>query len=136
MPDYRELRVWQSAHDLVLEVYRCSDRMPVEERFGLTAQLRSSAASIPANLAEGCGRDSPGELARFSGLSLGSANELEYHLLLARDLGYLEPETHAPLAERTDHVKRMLANLIRSLRAKPRPYADIGRTGQRKTDNG
>jgi four helix bundle protein len=111
MGDYRGLKVWERAHELTLEIYRATRSFPDTERFGLTSQLMRAAASIPANLAEGCGRNSQGELNRFCGISMGSARELEYHLLLAKDLGYLEEDSFTRLADRTDHVKRMLANL-------------------------
>jgi four helix bundle protein len=116
MGDYRDLKVWRKAHELVLDVYRCTQGFPAGESYGLTAQLRAAASSIPANLAEGSGRNSQNELARFAGISLGSANELEYHLLLARDLGYLTPESHDSMSGQVDHIKRMLANLIAAIR--------------------
>ena len=90
MQDYRKLAVWKRAHELTLAIYACTGGFPRDEAFGLTSQLRRSAASIPANIVEGCGRDTNAEFARFLYIALGSANELEYHLLLARDLDYLE----------------------------------------------
>ena len=86
MRSFRELEVWKQAHQLTLDVYRVSKPFPREELFGLTGQVRRSAASIPANIAEGCGRDGEAEFARFLGIAMGSASELEYHLLLVRDL--------------------------------------------------
>ena len=85
--------------------------------FGLTSQLRRAASSIPANLAEGCGRNGDAELARFCAIAAGSASEVEYHLLLARDLNLLEPEIHADLTERATEIKRMLSGLITRLKA-------------------
>jgi four helix bundle protein len=82
----------------------------------LTAQLRRCCASIPANIAEGCGRSGDAELARFMSISMGSASELEYHLLLARDLGYLGDRDHRRLSQGTEEVKRMLSTLITRLR--------------------
>jgi four helix bundle protein len=125
MGDYRSLKVWQRAHRLTLLVYKATQHFPSSELYGLTSQLRRSAASVPANLAEGAGRNSVGELRRFCRISLGSASELEYHLLLARELGYLPTECHAGLAEEVDHLKRMLARLASALEA-----------NERKTDNG
>ena len=81
---------------------------PREERFGLTAHLRKSATSIPSNIAEGCGREGERELARFLSIAAGSASESEYQLLLARDLGYLQPDVHRPLDDQVNEVKRML----------------------------
>jgi four helix bundle protein len=85
--------------------------------YGLTSQMRRSCASIPTNIAEGSGRHGNVELARFLQISLGSASELEYHLLLARDLGLLDDPEHERLAGEVTEVKRMLTSFIRSLRA-------------------
>jgi four helix bundle protein len=111
------LQVWEKAHTLVLEIYRASVAFPVHERFGLTSQIRRSAASIPANLAEGCGRNGNAELARFASIAMGSASELEYHLLLARDLQFIDVTNYQKLHEHTVEVKRMLAGLQKSLTA-------------------
>jgi four helix bundle protein len=118
MGDYRALKVWQKAHQLTLAVYQNTEHFPKNELFGLTSQLRRSAASIPANLAEGSGRDSDRELVRYCRISLVSAMELDYHLLLARDLGYLVEERYSELEVKTSEVRRMLAALAESLRLK------------------
>ena len=115
MGDFRSLKVWQESHQVALLVYKITAPFPAAERYGLTSQLRRAAASIPANIAEGCGRNSDAELARYCRISLGSANEVEYHLLLARDLGYLTTPQYATSAERVDTVRRMLSAFIRSL---------------------
>ena len=115
MKDFRDLQVWQKAHRLTLDVYRATEKFPDRERFGLTSQLRRSAASIPANLAEGCGRGSEAELKRFMQIAMGSASETEYHLLLACDLGFIAAGSHQQLAEQTQEVKRMLASFIAKL---------------------
>ena len=117
MKVYQNIKVWEKSHKLTLEVYSVTTRFPAEERFGLTGQLRRGAASIPANIAEGCGRNGQAELARFLDISMGSANEVEYHLLLARDLGYLEAANWSELTERTVEIKRMLASFLKTLRA-------------------
>jgi four helix bundle protein len=117
MKDFRELKVWQKAHDLTLETYRATKAFPTEERFGLTAQVRRSAASIAANIAEGCGRDGDPEFARFLSIAMGSASETEYHLLLARDLGLIPAADYDRLVGIVQEVKRMLTALIRKLRA-------------------
>jgi four helix bundle protein len=83
----------------------------------LTAQLRRGCASIPANIAEGCGRGSEAELGRYLLIAMGSASELEYHLLLARDLGYLGAQDYRELSQRTGEVKRMLSALITKVRS-------------------
>jgi four helix bundle protein len=115
--DFRDLKVWHKAHDLALAIYRITATFPREERYGLTSQLRRSAASIGANLAEGCGRNGDAELCRFCSIVMGSASELEYHLLLAKDLEMLKPELHEEMAENTTEIKRMLAALIQKLNA-------------------
>lgn len=88
MRNYRDLQVWKKAHDLTLELYRVSQRFPREEMYGITGQLRRATVSIGANLAEGCGRRTSTELARFVRIAMGSASELDYHPLLSRDLGF------------------------------------------------
>ena len=97
MRDYRDLQVWGKAHQLTLAVYKSTRGFPIEERFGLTSQPRRSSASIAANLAEGCGRRSDGEMARFVQIAMGSGAELSYHLLLARDLGLLRDSEYTKL---------------------------------------
>jgi len=106
--DFRKLVVWQRAHQLALSIYAISANFPVEEKYGLTGQLRRAALSIPANIAEGCGRETNGELRRFLFISRGSASEVEYFLLAAHDLGFL-------LYTELEHLKRMLAGLIKKL---------------------
>jgi len=89
---------------------------PTEERYGLTSQIRRASSSIPANIAEGCGRDGDAELSRFLHIAMGSASELEYHLLLAHDLDYLDSKKHTALEQQVTEVKRMLAGFIRQLK--------------------
>jgi four helix bundle protein len=89
MEDFKNLRVWAKAHELTLSVYQRTRDFPKEEMYGLTSQMRRSAASVGANIAEGCGRRSDGEMRRFLQIARGSASELEYHLLLAKDLRFL-----------------------------------------------
>ena len=117
MKDFRDLKVWQRAHCLVLEVYRYTEQFPRHEAYGLRSQVRRAAASIPANLAEGCGRGTDGDFGRFVQVAMGSASELEYHVLLCRELGFFEADVEALLQERVVEVKRMLAGLLASLRA-------------------
>ncbi len=99
-----------------MDVYKATGIFPQEETYGLTAQLRRCSASIPANIAEGCGRSGDTELGRFMLIAMGSASELEYHLLLARDLGYLDNREYQKLWRGTQEVKRMLSSLITKLR--------------------
>ena len=116
MRDYRKLKVWERSHALTLDVYKATDRFPSAELYGLTSQLRRGAASIPANIAEGTGRNGDVELARFLDIALGSASELDYHLLLASDLGYISTERLAALQSEAIEIKRMLGGLINRLR--------------------
>jgi len=108
--DFRKLKVWERGHQLTLDVYAATGTFPRDELFGLTSQLRRGASSIPANIAEGCGRNGNAELARFMNIAMGSVSELNYHLILARDLGYLPAERYEHLASETEEIKRMLAS--------------------------
>ena len=117
MKDFRELKVWEKSHHLALAVYTATARFPKDELYGLTSQIRRSCASIPANIAEGCGRNGDAELARFLQIAMGSASELEYHLLLSRDLGLMDVASSDQLAQETTEIKRMLASFIQKLKA-------------------
>jgi four helix bundle protein len=117
MKAFRELMVWQKAHELTLAVYRLTAALPRDELYGLTSQLRRSSSSIPANLAEGCGRNGDAEFARFCSMAMGSASELEYHLLLARDLTLIGSTEYEAVSNQTTEVKRMLTALHRKLKA-------------------
>ncbi|RYY28033.1 MAG: four helix bundle protein [Sphingobacteriaceae bacterium] len=116
MQNYNELKVWDKAHQLTLKVYQLTKFFPKEEVYGLTSQVRRSAASIPANIAEGCGKNSQLELAHYLNTSLGSANETEYHLLLAKDLSYFLVADHDILAQQINKIKAMLISLITKVR--------------------
>jgi len=118
MRDFKQLKVWQKAHQLVLQIYRHTSSFPDQERFGLTAHLVKSAVSIPSNIAEGCGREGDKELARFLSIAAGSASETEYQLLLAQDLTYLSPQSHQELDDQVNEVKRMLNAFIQRLAEK------------------
>jgi four helix bundle protein len=98
MGDFKKLEVWQAAHALACDVYKSTRVFPKTEAYGLTSQLRRSAASVAANLAEGSGRNGDAEFSRYVRISLGSAAELEYHLLLSRDVGLLDDSTHNHLS--------------------------------------
>ena len=117
MQSFRNLRVWENAQALTLDVYRCSRDVPRDELYGLTSQMRRSSASIGANIAEGSCRKGDAEFSRFLQMAMGSAGELEYHLLLAHDLTFLDIPNYERLADQTTEVKRMLATLIRKLKA-------------------
>lgn len=117
MQDFRNLKVWQKAHQLTLDVYDGTRRYPEDERYGITSQTRRAAYSIPSNIAEGCGRGTDCDFARFLQIAMGSAIELEYHLLLGRDLKMLPAQRYQGLAQATVEVKRMLASLLQRLKA-------------------
>ncbi|MFO0706761.1 MAG: four helix bundle protein [Nitrospira sp.] len=117
MRDFRKLKVWEKSHELTLAIYKTTAGFPNQELFGLTSQMRRAAASISANIAEGCGRSGEPELARFLRIAFGSASELEYHIILSTDLRYLNSSTSQHLAKQATEIKRMLAALIQKLMA-------------------
>ncbi len=125
MRPFQELLVWQKAHAITLEVYSLSRSFPAAERFGLQGQVRLAAASVPANIAEGSARASSAEFAQFLNIALGSAAELEYHLILARDLAYLTPDRHCALDVRLAEIKRMLVALEKRVRLSPGPNRSV-----------
>ena len=116
MRDFKNLKVWGKAHHLTLAVYRATKCFPKDELYGLTSQMRRSAASVSANIAEGCGRPGTVEFARFLHIAMGSASELEYHLLLAKDLELLQPPDYLRLETDVSEVKRMLVSFTQRLR--------------------
>jgi four helix bundle protein len=117
MRDFKKLTVWQKVHSFTLSIYAATAKLPSSEMYGLTSQLRRAASSIPANIAEGCGRDSDAELGRFLTIAMGSGNEIEYFLLLARDLDYFNVRDYESLLGDLREVKRMMAGLLSRLRA-------------------
>ena len=117
MRDFRQIKVWGKAHSLTLEIYKTTARFPREELYGLTSQLRRASASIAANIAEGFGRGGNVELARFLQMGMGSAYEVEYHVLLAKDLGFIGTDAHDRLEAQIVEVKRMLAALLVNVRS-------------------
>jgi four helix bundle protein len=117
LKDFRELKVWGKAHQLTLDVYRATMTFPKDEMYGLTSQIRRATSSIPANIAEGCGRGSNTDFARFLQISMGSASEVEYHLLLAVDLNILTAAQHKQLELQVVEVKRMLSALIHKIKS-------------------
>jgi four helix bundle protein len=116
MGDYRRLSVWKRAHGLALGIYRSTASFPDRERYGLVAQLRRAAVSVVSNIAEGSGRQSDKELARFLRIARGSACEVECQLLLSRDLGFLQQDSWTTLDSDCREVSQMLNGLIRSFR--------------------
>ncbi len=116
MQDFRKLEVWKRARHLSRAVYLATQGFPRAEMFGLTAQMRRCGVSIGANVAEGCGRGTQADLARFLRIAFGSACELEHHLIVATDNGYLTIGKTRDLGSRVLRIKRMLSGLLRSVR--------------------
>jgi four helix bundle protein len=117
MKDFRTLKVWEKAHALTLAIYQSTEKFPKQEMFALTNQIQRAAVSVPANIAEGCGKDSDAELKRYFLISMGSASELEYLLVLAKDLGYLPAQNHQSLSTDLIEVRKMLNAFIQTLKA-------------------
>jgi len=115
MKNFRDLQVWQKAHQLTLLAYSVTRNFPREEVYGLTSQIRRCAASVAANIAEGCGKRGNAEFQRFLGISTGSASELEYHFLLAHDLKLLAESDYEKLNDAVVELKRRLASLVRKV---------------------
>jgi len=116
--NYKKLAVWEKSHQLTLEIYKITALFPNDEMYGLISQLRRASSSIPANIAEGSGRGGSKEMAQFLRIAQGSAHEVEYHLLLARDLEFIKSETHLQLEEKIIEIQRMLAGLISTISSK------------------
>lgn len=117
MKDFRQLKVWEKSHQLALAVYKATKEFPKEELYGLTSQIRRASMSIPTNIAEGCGRNTDADFARFLQMAMGSASETEYQLILARDLEFLPKDSYEKLHNEAEEVKRMLASLLKTIRA-------------------
>jgi len=115
--DFRQLKVWERAHLLAVDVYRVTEQFPKAEQFGLTSQLRRAAVSVPTNIAEGCGRGTRTELARYLQIAMGSASELDYLLLFAEGVGYIAPKDSAPLTSEVTEVRKMLTAYANRLKA-------------------
>jgi len=114
--DFHKGKAWGRAHALTLDIYPATARFPDHERFGLVSQMRRAAASIPTNIAEGCGRETQSELNRFLQIAAGSASEIEYQLLLARDLNYLPSESYAAISSEVVEIRRMILAYTKKLK--------------------
>jgi len=112
MQDFKKLMIWQKGHDLTIRIYKVTKDFPKEELYGITSQLRRACASIPTNIAEGCGQDSNPQFTRFLLIAMGSASELEYLLLLAHDLLYINDALYSELSDSLNVIRRMLNSLI------------------------
>jgi four helix bundle protein len=116
--DFTELKVWRKAHELTLDVYRVTKEFPSEERFGLVQQLRRAAASVPTNVAEGAGRHTESDFARFLDIAAGSISETIYHLMLSRDLLLIEPDAYGRLVQQVTAVRKMIGSLAATVRSR------------------
>ena len=116
MKDYREYIVWQKAHIFTMDVYKVTENFPRSEIYGLASQIRRAAASIPTNIAEGCGRNTDKDFARFLDIASGSASETDYHLLLSKDLKFIDAEHYKSLYEQLTEIRKMLSSLIGKIR--------------------
>lgn len=117
MRNFRELNVWKDGRVLVKEIYKLTQFIPDSERFGLIPQIQRSVISIPANIAEGCSKHSQKDFLRFLQISLGSAYELESHILLCEDLEFLTPEKAEPAIQNIQKLQRGIASLIKYIRS-------------------
>lgn len=117
MRNFRNLRVWEKSHLLTLSIYEFTSSFPKEELYGLTSQMRRSSSSVPSNIAEGCGRNSQPQFARFLNFAFGSASELEYQIILSKDLGFIDEDGFNKLLERVIEIKRMLTSLIQQVQS-------------------
>jgi four helix bundle protein len=117
LKDFRDLKVWERAHYLTLDVYKSTSRFPREELYGLTSQMRRCGASIGANIAEGCGKRGNNEFQRYLQIAAGSASELDYHLLLARDLGLLQEVDYRRLLSGLSQLRKMLTCLLQKVQS-------------------
>lgn len=108
MRDFSKLFIWQKSHKLVLSIYDITNRFPKSEMFGLTSQIRRASSSIPINISEGCGRGSNKDFARFLQIAIGSACEVEYELLLAKELKYIENQEYQNLSKEIISIRKMI----------------------------
>ena len=108
MRDFHDLLIWQRSHQLTIEIYRISQSFPNGELFGLISQIRRAVSSIPINIAEGCGRSSNKDFSHFLQIAIGSATELEYELLLAHELHYIEDSEYQKLVTETVAIRKMI----------------------------
>lgn len=118
MRDFHKLIIWQRSHQLALAVYRISKSFPKEEIFGLTSQMRRAVSSIPTNIAEGCGRASNKDFAHFLQIAIGSATEVEYQLLLAHDINYINDDDYQALTDETVVVRKMIIKYQSELKSR------------------
>lgn len=116
MKDFRKLNVWEKAHQNTLDIYKITKSFPVEERYGLTSQLRRAAVSVPTNIVEGSSRRTEKDFAYFLQISVGSSSEVEYLILLSKDLEFIDNDDYNKLTEEVVTTRKMLINFTKKLR--------------------
>jgi four helix bundle protein len=114
--DFKQLKVWEKAHQFTLRVYKITNNFPDNERYGLISQIRRAAASVPTNIAEGYGRSGQSERSHFLNIAIGSANEVEYQLILSKDLGYISEAEYSRCDEDIREIRKMLASLYKKIK--------------------
>lgn len=118
MLNFKDLAIWQRSHKLTIEIYRATQSFPKEEVYGLTSQIRRAVSSIPTNIAEGCGRRTNAELTNFLNIASGSASEVEYEILLAKEIGYITAEQYDTWTKEISEIRSMLAAYMKKLKEK------------------
>jgi len=116
MKDFRNLQVWSKSHQLTLLIYKATSQFPTTEKYGLVSQIKRASVSIPTNIAEGCGRGSDKDFARFLQIAMGSASEVEYLIILSEELKFINAEIYNSLIERIQEIKKMLSSLLKTIR--------------------
>lgn len=116
MRNFKELKVWEMSHEFCLKIYRLIEDLPKEEKYGLVSQLRRASSSIPINISEGCGYDTNPEFRRYLKIAAGSTSEVEYCLILVKDLGYISLDTYKDLDKEVNSIKKMLFKFIEKLK--------------------
>jgi len=116
MVDYKNYKVWQKSHELVIDIYQITSTFPKSEQFNLVSQINRASLSVPTNIVEGCGRETQKELIRFLYISSGSAHELEYLILVSSELKFISKKDSKALLKKIDEIKKMLFSLIKTIK--------------------
>ena len=117
MKDFKNIEIWKRSHKLTLEIYRATQQFPKDEIYGLTSQIRRAVSSIPTNIAEGCGRRTNAEMANFLNIASGSASEVEYEILLAKEINYISEEQYESWTREVSEIRSMLAAYMKKLKS-------------------
>ena len=116
MQNFKDLKVWRKSHELTLAIYELTRQFPQNEMYALTSQVRRATFSIPSNIAEGCGRNTNADFAHFLNIALGSINELDYFILLSKDLNYVSSDMYINTEKMIGEIRAMLISLINKIR--------------------